>query len=300
MVSPPHEAMHRIFEAVPELITSTMNVLGVPLAEPLTVTPLPTDATEPSPLERRIDTLLRIESADSTFLLAIEAQGKKDPDKPAAWAYYLAYLYTKYKIPPLLLVTCQDRATALWAAQPVEVGQPLHPALTLRPLVLGPHNVPAITDPDTATANVQLAVLSAITHGKDPNVGAILKALATALQTVDEEAAGTYTYFTEQGLGSTPAANLWRQIMAADLSYFTTPSLQMARAEAKAEARAEAKADSILELLALRGIDVSPQARERISACKDLDTLGNWFPRALTATTADDLFTETETEHAED
>jgi hypothetical protein len=35
-------------------------------------------------------------------------------------------------------------------------------------------SVPAITDPDTATANVQLAVLSAITHGEDPNVGAIV------------------------------------------------------------------------------------------------------------------------------
>jgi hypothetical protein len=87
--------------------------------------------------------------------------------------------------------------------------------------------------------------------------------------------------------------------MAADLSYFTTPSLQKARAEGRAEARAE----TILELLALRGIDVSPQARERISACTDLDTLSNWFPRALTATTTDDLFTGTEpgteTEHAE-
>ncbi|GDY63563.1 hypothetical protein SAV14893_029560 [Streptomyces avermitilis] len=74
---------------------------------------------------------------EGDFLLAVEAQGKKDLDKPHSWAYYLAHLYAKYKLPPVLLVVCQDRNTAAWAALPVDIGPPEWPALTVRPLVLG-------------------------------------------------------------------------------------------------------------------------------------------------------------------
>lgn len=125
MVSPPHEAMHRIFQHDPKLFSRLSQVLGVALPTPVEVTVLPTDLTETSPVERRVDTLLRLSSAEhGTFLLAVEAQGKKVPDKPASWAYYTAYLWTKYKLPTALLVVCQDRATAEWAGRAVASGPP--------------------------------------------------------------------------------------------------------------------------------------------------------------------------------
>ncbi|MGC0376577.1 hypothetical protein [Streptomyces sp. SAI-229] len=109
MVSPPHEAMHRIFQHDPGLFSRVSRFLGVDIPTPVKATALPTDLTETNPVERRVDTLLRFETAEQgQFLLAIEAQGRKHPDKPASWAYCTAYLWSKYRLPTALLVVCQD------------------------------------------------------------------------------------------------------------------------------------------------------------------------------------------------
>ncbi|GAA1521597.1 hypothetical protein GCM10009730_31600 [Streptomyces albidochromogenes] len=183
---------------------------------------------------------------------------------------------------------CQDKNTAAWASAPVDIGPPQWPALTLRPLVLGPHNVPAIKDPVTAAADIPLAAFSAITHGKDPDAGAILRALAAALKTVDEDAASIFIELTEQGLGTAPAAQIWRDLMAVDLSFFRSETAQRLRGEGRAEGRAE----DIVLLLTKRGIEVPEEARDRITDCTDLDTLSVWFDRAITATSAQELFSE--------
>lgn len=176
MVSSPHEAMHRIFQEHPDLFSRLSEVLGVDFPPPTSVTVMPTDLTETRPLERRLDTLLRLETEDDEpLLLAVEAQGKKDPAKPASWAYYASYLLTKYQLQPLLLVVCQDHATAEWAARTVHFGPRQWPLLTLRPLVAGPHNMPVITDPAEVRKDLAVATLSTITHGKNPGIGAILK-----------------------------------------------------------------------------------------------------------------------------
>ncbi|WP_235787138.1 hypothetical protein [Streptomyces mutabilis] len=72
-------------------------------------------------MERRVGTLLRMETGDTgSFLLAVESQGRQDPDKPASWAYYLSHLHAKDRLPPVLLVVCADRRTAARAARRVE------------------------------------------------------------------------------------------------------------------------------------------------------------------------------------
>lgn len=115
--------------ARPRTLQPCLTLLGVDAPTPVKATALPTDLTETSPAERRVDTLLRLEKSteQSAFLLAIEAQGKKDPDKSASSAYYTAYLWTKYRLPTALLVVCQDHATAKWPQQPVSSGPPSCP-----------------------------------------------------------------------------------------------------------------------------------------------------------------------------
>lgn len=54
------------------------------------------DLTEIEPVERRVDTLLRAETDEGTYLLVVESQGKKDEAKQRSWPYYLSYLYAKY------------------------------------------------------------------------------------------------------------------------------------------------------------------------------------------------------------
>jgi hypothetical protein len=286
MVSSSHEAMHHIFREDPGVFARTFRRLDLPFPDPVAVSLLPTDLTEIQPTERRVDTLLRIDTASGEgHLLIIEAQGKPNPLKPSSWAYYVAHLREKYGIPPVLLVTCQDRSTAKWAEKPIVIGPAFWPTLTLRPLVLGPHNVPVITDPSAAARDIPLATLSAITHAKDPDAPAILKALAVALKTIDEDTARIFAELTELGLGKALAAETWRQLMAVDLSFF--------RSETSQRLRAESRAEDILLILDARGIDVPDAARERIATCTDLDTLRTWVTRAATADTAEDLFAET-------
>ncbi|MEV0281425.1 hypothetical protein AB0I22_34285 [Streptomyces sp. NPDC050610] len=291
MVSSSHEAMHRIFQEDPGIFARTFRALGIPFSDPVAVSLLPTDLTETSPLERRVDTLLRFDTAqDDGFLLAVEAQGKKDTAKPASWAYYVAHLWAKYGTPPVLLVVCQDKTTAAWAAGPFTIGPAQWPALTLRPLVLGPHNVPVITDVSVAARDIPLATLSAITHGREPNADAILKALASALKTVDQDTARIFIELTELGLGKAPAAQIWRDLMAADLSFFRSETSQRLRAEGQAVGVAVGVAKSILALLDQRGIEVSDEARERITGCYDSETLITWLTRVVSANSVADLF----------
>ncbi|MFC7826718.1 hypothetical protein [Streptomyces sp. NPDC057375] len=227
------------------------------------------------------------------FLLAVESQGKPDSDKPASWAYYLSHLHAKYRLPPLLLVVCADRRTADWASRHVDIGPVQWPSLTVRPLVLGPDSLPVINTPDEAARDIPLTVLSAAVHRRDPDAGAILKALATALKDLsadDESTASKFIELTEQGLGTTPAANLWRQIMAADLSFFQSQTAQNLRAEGRAVGRAEA----ILLLLGDRGVEVPEEARGRILGCQDLEVLDLWVRRAVTAVSVAEVFGDAE------
>lgn len=289
MVSSPHEAMHRIFQEYPGLFSRVSEVLGVAFSPPTSVTVLPTDLTESRPVERRVDTLLRLDTEhEEPLLLAVEAQGKKDPDKPASWAYYLSYLHTKYKMPPVLLVVCQDRATAEWAARPVHIGPKQWASLTLCPLVAGPHNMPLITNAAEARKDLALATLAAITHADDPDIDAILKSLSAALREAPESLAGPLVELTAQGLGKRPAAQQWRNLVAVDLSFYTSPLSE----EIRDEGRAEGIARGILLLLEQRGIDATDENRERVTTCEDTDTLYQWLLRAATAASAEDIFAD--------
>ncbi|WP_254885514.1 hypothetical protein [Streptomyces sp. NA02950] len=58
-----------------------------------------------------------------------------------------------------------------------------------------------------------------------------------------------------------------------------------------AEVRAESCAQNILRILKARGVDATPETRERIEACRDMEVLGTWLDRAATASRVEDLFT---------
>ncbi|MEU6016514.1 hypothetical protein ABZ826_21340 [Streptomyces sp. NPDC047515] len=289
MVSSPHEAMHRIFQEYPDLFSRVSEVLGVDIPPPTLATALPTDLTEARPVERRVDTLLRIETEhDGHFLLAIEAQGKNDPRKTASWPYYVSYLHNRYGLPILLLVVCQDHTTAEWAARPISIGVRQWQTLALNPLVAGPHNMPVITDVAEARKDLALATLAAITHADNPDVGAILKTLSAALRDTPEAIADPLVELTAQGLGNRPAAQQWRNLVAVDLSFYKSFMSE----EIRDEGRAKGLAESLLLVLEARGIAVTDEIREKITNCDDLQLLRQWLHHAATVATAEGVFTE--------
>jgi hypothetical protein len=332
MVTSKHEASHRIFQDRPELMGSVFDMLGMRLPEKAVVEVLSPDATEIRPVERRVDSVLRISLGDGskdTFLLAIEAQLRQDSDKAVSWAYYLSYLKAKYDCPAMLLVVCQDKATADWAAGPFHLGPKGWYALTVRPLVVSPKNVPVITDAVIAAKDMALAAFSAMTHGKHEDIRAILVALATALTEVDEETLGYYSEILEVGLGNDRARNIWRELMVSPIFFpgrgtlreelllegqamgleqgreqglerGLEQGLEQGRAEGLAEglrqgaeeATREGRHHYIIDVLQNRGLKVPGEICTRVITCTDLGLLERWAKRAWKVDMAEDLFAE--------
>ncbi|SHH99446.1 hypothetical protein SAMN05444521_3111 [Streptomyces sp. 3214.6] len=194
----------------------------------------------------------------------------------------------RYRLPTALMVVVQDHATAAWAQLPVASGPPGLPTLTISPLVAGPHNMPVITDPAEAEEDLVLATLAAITHAGDPAIGDILKALSTALHEKPEVVADPIIELIAQGLGNRPAKELWRNLVAVDLSFYKSSISE----EIRAEARVQTAAEDILIVLEARGLDVPDETRDRVTDCDDLDLLCHWLTRAVTVASAEEIFAD--------
>ncbi|WP_225724822.1 MULTISPECIES: hypothetical protein [unclassified Nocardia] len=311
MVTARHEAMHELFKRDPGVFARAFRTLGLPFDDPLETDLLSTDLTETEPLERRADTILRIRTATGTFLLLVEAQGKEDNDKPASWAYYLAFLRAKYTLPPVLLVVCQNRKVQAWARGPWNIGPPRWASLKVRPLVLGPDNVPIITDIEAVAADMPLAALSMITHAYEPVVMDIMEPVATVLENLENRSDALITIeLIERGLVGSPALEPWRKRMPVKKEWFqgqiATALFDEMREEARnqvyeearnqvyEEARnqiyEEARKKLILRNLEIRGIAVAADDRSKILACQDDDLLDRWFDRSAVANTIADVF----------
>lgn len=193
------------------------------------------------------------------------------------------------------MVVCQDKDTAEWAVGPFHLGPDDWKHLTVRPLVLGPGNVPVILDPEEAAADLAMATFAAMTHGRSPDAPAILKTLAQALGSADREALRYYSELLDTGLGDTPARRTWRKLMK-NGSYFpgrgtfVEETYLEGKAEGKAEGEAVGAARSVLRLLEMRGIPVTPSQRDRALACTDLAVLDRWLELAFRATDAEQVF----------
>ncbi|WP_324614476.1 hypothetical protein [Streptomyces sp. MMG1121] len=264
--------------------------------EPREIAALNVDLTEIEPVERRVDTLLRAETGEGTYLLVVESQGKVDERKRGSWPYYLSYLFEKYRCEPVLIVITQSSSTAHWASRPIRLGFPGWESLTVRPLVLGPDNVPVIADERQAEKDVPLAVLSAMTHGRGPQAPAILESLAAALRTIDPDSAAVFVQFVDSCLTAPQAKQMWRDLMTAIQYFWRHPLAEQVREEGREQGleqgRLEAKAEMVLHVLEWRGVPVPDAVRERVSTCTDLDQLEVWAQRAVHATDAEELFAE--------
>jgi hypothetical protein len=286
-----HEALHRIFLQDDALFArAAAHILGIVVHEPQQVTVLNSDLTTVKPLERRADSVLMaewlIDDPAGRYVLIVESQTEPDDTKLRRWPYYIAYLHDKYECPVVLLVVCNRESTATWARQPIVIGLPDLTCMLVYPVVLGPDNVPAVTDVAEAGDDLTFAVFSALTHGRSSKVSAILEALAGALNAVDGETALTLVEMTEAGLVGTAGQQKWRELMRKQL----IPYKSEFRREGIDEGRAAGRAEDILRILDKRGIAVDDASRERIVSSGDLETLSDWLDRSLTATQVSDLF----------
>ncbi|WP_431996265.1 hypothetical protein [Streptomyces fungicidicus] len=307
MVTATHEASHRLFQEHPEALTPVFEALGLPPPVKTDFHELSPDVTEIRPVERRADTVLMFEpDMGEHFVLAVEAQTKKDPDKAKNWAYYVAYLRAKYDLPVLLVVVCRDRSTATWATGPFESTVGPWTSQVTRPFVLGPQTVPEITSAAVVAQQPALAALSAIVHSQNPRAAAILETVARGLVSLEPDTTKYWFEVVEVGLESTPTRKNWRQLMQNVVTHFPghrtlfeekylegkAEGMAEGKAEGEAEGEARGEAKGVLRVLEVRGLPLTDDVRQRIAGCTDLDRLNDWLDRSGTVERAEDLFTE--------
>jgi len=247
--------------------------------------------TEVVPTERRADLVLLLEARAAEApraAVVVEVQLSVDADKAWSWPLYLASLRARLRCGVALLVVTTDEAVAEWAARPVEMG---HPGFLLAPLVVGPKAVPLVCDEEHAKSDPELAVLSALVHGRDVQAAEVAMAALNAARNLDEDRAALYVDLVLAHISGATRA-LLEELMASRNYEYQSDFARRYFGEGRGQGRAEGEAEAILKVLAARKIDVPADARERILSCKDLALLDTWLTRAVTAMNASEVLGE--------
>lgn len=221
------------------------------------------------------------DQGSAVLAVVVEVQLRIDARKRRSWTAYVATLHARLGCPVALLVVCPDQRVADWCAAPVPIGPP---GSLLTPVALGPEQVPVLTDLDTARRIPELAILSALAHGADPEPIPVFEALLTALDVVDHEHANLYTDLIFSMLPAA-ARDCLEEIMTTT-SYRYQSDFARRYFDA-GEARGEARA--VLAILDARGVGVPDDVRAAITGCTDVDKLEVWIRRAATADKIEDL-----------
>ena len=290
MPSTLHEALIALFRANLRLI----ELLTAPLL------PLPAEGlgelrteeanlTEVRPVERRAD--LAILSANGPAFV-LEVQLAMDSAKRWTWPAYAALSRDRLRRDVILVVLTLEAGVADWARTPIRL-DPLGSQLC--PLVIGPEQIPLITDLAQARAAPEQLVLSALAHGEGPAGVDIARTTAAVAPFLDEERGRFYIDLVSSALGPVARAVL-EAAMFENYEYRSELFRRLVaqgKAEGKAEGRAEgahiALTEAILGLLRARNIPIDATAQARVDALPDAAAQLRCINRALTATSLDEL-----------
>jgi hypothetical protein len=254
-----HEVLIEMFRDRPQLVADLLGGpldIKIPRFDRALVSDA--DATVLAPTEYRADAVVTLHRAGNPVLaVVVEVQLSEVTEKRLSWPVYVVSQYAK----------------------PIVIGLP---GLVLTPMVLGPRQVPLVTDPDQARRSPQLAVLSALIHGRRADPTPVFAALLAALDTVDHNHVALYTDLVLTALPAEAQARL-EELMAITIPGY--PQSNFARRHFS-----QGEAEALLTILDARGIEVPDDVRTEITDCTDLEQLNTWIRRAATAHKVQDLF----------
>lgn len=284
-----HDTLNLMFRNRPELAVEMLrDHLGVDVPGGLPVQLASNELNDRPSKDLYPDTVITIGPRhDPRHAVIVEIQQKQDAAKRDQLPRYAAALWLQVNRPVTVLMICPDAGTAAWATTPIDTGLP---GYSLRCEVIGPEQIPPVTDPAEAAAHPELAALSVMTHGEDAPV---VEAFMSALQRLPDEHAPQYYEYAYR-LASLAARHVMEKLMESATWPVYSPfarehygkGVQVGRTEGRAEGRAE----DVLTVLQVRGVPVSDAERDRIVTCTDLNRLDGWLRRAVTVTSTADLF----------
>lgn len=280
-----HEALLLLFRNRPALAPELLReALRLQLPDYTDVRIDSADLTDIQPAEYRADLVVLLLRDTPVLGIVLEVQLSSDENKRFVWPAYVANLRARIRCPVCLLVIAADEGVARWACKAVELGG----GNRFVPWVLGPSGVPEITDNERAIEDPELAVLSAMAHGHDPDTAkAVRIALLAQLASLPLDAERS-TLYCDLVLNALPeAARRALQTMNASKYEYQSEFARRYFGQGKAEGHSEGRIEIVLKLLATRyGIlSAAVEAHVRGVGSTELDSVAE---RVLTASTLDE------------
>lgn len=282
-----HEGLVELFRNRPVMAVEVLReALGVAVPPFSEVRIEPADLSEVVPRELRADLVVLLRGDEPVLTIVVEAQLQADPKKRLAWPGYLVGARLRHGCSASVLVVAPDAAVATWCAEPILLGPC---GSIVRPLVLGPWAVPIVKDIPSARERPELAVLSAMAHGRSEDLGVevALSALAASAG-LDAERSALYADLVLSALSQAVRRALEESMTIRNYEYqsdFARKYFQQGREEGAIEAKAKA----VLDVLETRGLAVPDEVRRRVLATKDLSTLDRWTRSAVLVPSASAL-----------
>lgn len=290
MPSQLHEALLMLFRYRPALAPELLReALHVELPEYTELRVDSENLNDLQPAEYRADMVILLLHGKPVLGIIVEIQLGKDEDKRFAWPAYVTNLRTRVRCPVCLLVITAEDSVAKWAGRPIDLGG----GNRFTPFVVGPSGVPEITDEAQAQADPELAVLSAMAHGSDPDIHKslpIAMAAITATAGLDAEQAALYLDFINQSL-SEAARKALKAMNPAKYEYqseFARHYFFKGKAEGNAEGETKGRLEVIQQFLTLRFGELPQSVMERLKSA-DAAQIEAIVRRTLRASTLDEV-----------
>jgi len=294
MPSQLHEALLLLFRnrplLAPELLREALHVELPTYTEARIES---ADLTDIQPTAYRADLVVLLLRGKPVYGIVVEVQLRSDARKRYSWPAYAAGLRARFRCPVCVLVYAADDAVARWAARTVDIGG----GNRFTPLVLGPSGVPVIDRKTVARADPELAVLSAMAHGRSARPDRALRiALAAIGASVGLDADRSTLYFdlVIYALGAA-ARKALREMDPQKYEFqsdFAKRYFGRGLAKGRAEGKAEGKAELVAKLLVTRFGPLPRAARVQLRQAT-LDDLDVFAERVLAAATLDEVLAPT-------
>ena len=309
MPSPRYDTINQLFRERPELAVEVLRELvGLDVPEAAPVRLESNDFNDRPSKDFRPDAVITVGPPQAPVHgIVVEIQQEKSEDKRKQLPRYAAALWLFLRCPITVLCVCPEPDVAAHYAKPIQTDLPDY---VFQAAVLGPGDIPEITDADEAASHPELAALAVMVHGRQRRV---IEAFATALESLKPDHAPKYCEYA-YGMAAAAVRRILEELMSSATWPVYSPFAREhyghgkeagraeghvegraegrveGRAEGRVEGRVEAEASAILRVLAVRGIDVPEDACARIRACADTKQLDRWLEFAVVATSAAELF----------
>lgn len=202
---------------------------------------------------------------------------------------YAAGLRARIRCPVCLLVVTSDERVALWSSQPIDLGG----GNFFTPLVLGPSGVPEVFEESHAWKDPELAVLSAMAHGNDPDTSKAAQiAIAAISATIRLDAERSTLYFDLIAASLSEAAREALQDMdPAKYEYqseFAKRYLAQGEARGRIEGEARGRAALLIKQLSMRFGPLPEAVGERLNSAS-IEELDAFAERILSASSLEEI-----------